>query len=315
MAFIDNKDKAYVARATEFFPVKDRPNINHEIFKNVRRVFCPGERLFVLSLDGTVTMATPSEDKDKVYANLQMIDWTLRVPVVDMVVSKNYAVFLLGQINSSEIRKLIMLEDLPIEKEHNKAENMKIIAYNIQACKFYIISYPYKEVKSYCVGSNTAYFVNENNELLTCVLTNLNEGQTTLTATSFPDLSGKRIVSVYGGLNFNIALLREDDLLENWNNDNVVSWLRREGFDDYVNIMRVEKIDGKKLVNLEKKYMENVLGITNINIQQKILLSIENNKKISYNKDKLYGWGKNQTGQLGNSMAVFVNKPVNIKLP
>ena len=79
--------------------------------------------------------------------------------------------------------------------------------------------------------------------------------------------------------------------------------------------MRVEKVNGQKLITMDKKYMENVLGITNTNLQQKILLSIEEHRKISYKKDKLFGWGKNETGQLGNNMAIFVNKPVSIKLP
>ena len=51
---------------------------------------------------------------------------------------------------------------------------MKIIVYNAQTSEQYVINYPYKEVKSYCVGSNTAYFVNENNALIHCVLTNVN---------------------------------------------------------------------------------------------------------------------------------------------
>lgn len=39
--------------------------------------------------------------------------------------------------------------------------------------------------------------------------------------------------------------------------------------------------------------MENVLGITNANLQQKMLLSIEQNMKVSYKMDRLHGWGKN----------------------
>ena len=37
--------------------------------------------------------------------------------------------------------------------------------------------------------------------------------------------------------------------------------------------------------------------------------------KVSYNKDELLGWGKNETGQLGNTMVAFANKPIRIKLP
>ena len=54
-------------------------------------------------------MATPSEEEGRVFENLQMIDWTLRLPVVDMEVSKNYAVLLLGAVSQSEIRKLILM--------------------------------------------------------------------------------------------------------------------------------------------------------------------------------------------------------------
>lgn len=71
---------------------------------------------------------------------------------------------------------------------------MKVVAYNVQSSQFHIISYPYKEVKSFCVGSNTAYFVNENQELVNCVLTNLNEGQLELIATPYSNLKGKRVV-------------------------------------------------------------------------------------------------------------------------
>lgn len=37
--------------------------------------------------------------------------------------------------------------------------------------------------------------------------------------------------------------------------------------------------------------------------------------KVSYDKDQLVGWGKNETGQLANSMIAFVNRPIKIKLP
>lgn len=79
--------------------------------------------------------------------------------------------------------------------------------------------------------------------------------------------------------------------------------------------MRVEKVDGKKLLDMDKKYMTDVLGITNASHQQKMLLSIEKNQEISYSADELYGWGRNDAGQLGNSMALHVQKPIKLKLP
>jgi hypothetical protein len=35
----------------------------------------------------------------------------------------------------------------------------------------------------------------------------------------------------------------------------VLQWLRDNGLNDYINIMKVEKVDGKKLIEMDKKYM------------------------------------------------------------
>lgn len=43
---------------------------------------------------------------------------------------------------------------------------------------------------------------------------------------------------------------------------------------DFIKIAKVEKLDGKMLTNIERKYMINVLGITKQNSQQKFLTSI-----------------------------------------
>jgi hypothetical protein len=51
--------------------------------------------------------------------------------------------------------------------------------------------------------------------------------------------------------------------------------MRNIGFGDYIKIARAEKIDGKKLKNIERRYMENVLGINKLNMQQKFILCIE----------------------------------------
>ena len=54
-----------------------------------------------------------------------------------------------------------------------------------------------------------------------------------------------------------------------------MNWLRVIGLKDYVRIAKAEKLDGKKLMNIEKTYMINVLGITKPNMQSKLLTSIE----------------------------------------
>ena len=52
--------------------------------------------------------------------------------------------------------------------------------------------------------------------------------------------------------------------------------------------------------------MINVLGITKQNMQQKLLTSIDEEMKKKSSHDQLYGWGKNEYGQLGSSSANYV---------
>lgn len=49
--------------------------------------------------------------------------------------------------------------------------------------------------------------------------------------------------------------------------------------------------------------MHNVLGITTQNMQQKFLMSIDEHLNKKFTNDQLWGWGRNDTGQLGSSSA------------
>lgn len=54
----------------------------------------------------------------------------------------------------------------------------------------------------------------------------------------------------------------------------MLKWIENEGFDDYLKIFKNEKVTGKKLLEMEKGYMEDVLGITNYKIQQRMKVRI-----------------------------------------
>lgn len=61
--------------------------------------------------------------------------------------------------------------------------------------------------------------------------------------------------------------------------------------------------------------MTDVLGILNSNLQQKMIMSIQQHQEISYQGDELFGWGRNDNGQLGNTMMQFAHKPIRIRMP
>ena len=82
-------------------------------------------------------------------------------------------------------------------------------------------------------------------------------------------------MKVSSGYNFYVALERNVEFIQDWSVDKVAEWLREIGFGSFVRIARVEKLNGLKLKTMTKKYLENVLGMTKINMQSKLMLCIQ----------------------------------------
>lgn len=54
----------------------------------------------------------------------------------------------------------------------------------------------------------------------------------------------------------------------------MIKFAHAEGFEDFIKIFKAEKVTGKILLEMDKKYMEEVLGIVNQKMQQKLTLKI-----------------------------------------
>lgn len=66
---------------------------------------------------------------------------------------------------------------------------------------------------------------------------------------------------------------------------------------------------------MDKKYMEEVLGIENVKIQIKLKLRLEECNKEDPDSYVLYAWGRAAEGQLGTNPSKELTKPIKIKLP
>lgn len=77
---------------------------------------------------------------------------------------------------------------------------------------------------------------------------NLNEGQTEISVNLVPYFENKSIIKVWSGFYYYVALARSEYVLEKWDTARVLEWLKKEGFDDFINIMKSEKVDGKRLL-------------------------------------------------------------------
>ena len=77
-----------------------------------------------------------------------------------------------------------------------------------------------------------------------------------------------------------MAYERTEQLSSNWTTNDVLKFAQREGLQDYIQIFKAQKVTGKTLLQMDKKYMQEVLGVMNVKIQQKLTLKIA-----EYNKE------------------------------
>lgn len=316
VAFRDHTGNAYFTK-TSMLTSKYNPKLKFETAGNVKKAFGKGSALFILHKDGTVSVSKMSEHESEVVVGTETLEWTKAVPVADMVVSYSFVIFVLGCVKVADVKKKIFHEEYEEDPqlEELRSKSVKILALNLGNAKYTSIKYPYEQIKSLCVGCSTAYFVSPKNELYQCELLNLNEGQSEISVNLVPYFENRSVIKVWSGFYYYVVLCRSEYVLNKWDTPKVLEWLKKEGFDDYINIMRTEKIDGRKLLEMDRKFMSDRLGILNTNLQQKMLMSIQQHEEISYQGDELYGWGRNDNGQLGNTMMQFAQKPIRIKLP
>ena len=119
------------------------------------------------------------------------------------------------------------------------------------------------------------------------------------------------------GYNNYFILLEKEKVkpLEEWNNDEIYKWFEEMELDDYLNIIKFQKITGKDIVQGGKDYLIDFMGVLEDHIN-KLNYEINTLKFESSKNMKLWGWGNNKNGQLGlMNNQTFVKIPTQINLP
>lgn len=62
-------------------------------------------------------------------------------------------------------------------------------------------------------------------------------------------------MKIIGGRGHFIAYEKTQDLTEHWSTEDVIKFAQKEGLDDFIKIFKVEKVTGKTLLEMDKKYM------------------------------------------------------------
>lgn len=160
---------------------------------------------------------------------------------------------------------------------------------------------------SIVVGKNMAYFLyNES-------LYELNPK--TGSVGMYPELIGKKIVRIKGGRAHFMAYERTQELSSHWSTEDVIKFAQSEGFEDFIKIFQSEKVTGKILLEMDKKYTEEVLGISNVKMQQKLSIKLQESNVENPDVYVIHGWGRASEGALGTNPSKEITKPIKIKLP
>ena len=119
-----------------------------------------------------------------------------------------------------------------------------------------------------------------------------------------------------GSSNFFLLLEKETiKPLEEWNSEEVYKWFEEMELDDYLNIIKYQKITGKNIIEGGKDYLLDVMGILEDHLN-KVNYEISTLKFETSKNMKLWGWGSNKNGQLGLiNYQNFIKSPTQINLP
>ena len=112
-------------------------------------------------------------------------------------------------------------------------------------------------------------------------------------------------------------ILEREDLqpIHKWNQAEVQEWFIRLGMDEYVNIIKYEKITGKDILEGDEIFFVNVMGLKDDQFR-KLKYEINKVKNITSRKSTLWGWGSNKFGQLGQiNFNNYIKHPTAVNLP
>ena len=100
------------------------------------------------------------------------------------------------------------------------------------------------------------------------------------------------------GYNNYFILLEKEKVksLEEWNNDEIYKWFEEMELDDYLNMIKYQKITGKDIVQGGKDYLIDFMGVEEDHLN-KLNYEINALKFQSIKNMKLWGWGNNKNGQ------------------
>jgi hypothetical protein len=112
-------------------------------------------------------------------------------------------------------------------------------------------------------------------------------------------------------------VLERDEIkpIDKWDESEVIEWFKRMGLEDFINVIKYTKIKGRDILEGDESFFINVMGME-VDQIKKVKYELNNVKNPFCKNIKLWGWGNNKCGQLGQLNAnTFIKAPTLINLP
>ena len=176
----------------------------------------------------------------------------------------------------------------------------------------------YSKIKDISYSETSIILIDENNKLYFFSVNEFSKLNTiNPTFKLVTEQQFNNYYSMSNGENF--CLLLEKKILpplEEWKTNEIYKWFEELNFNDYLNIIKYEKITGKDIYEGDYDFFINCIGMKDEDIK-KLNYEVSKIKEGSYKSLKLWGWGNNKNGQLGmiNYNLNYVKVPTLINLP
>ena len=104
--------------------------------------------------------------------------------------------------------------------------------------------------------------------------------------------------------------------LIDWSTEQVSEWFERElGFEEYLNVIKYQKVNGKNIIDGDRKYFKDILGMNVSKINKLCNKEIKKVEDGSVNNIKAWGYGNNRSGQLGLTNIKYSKNPLKLEIP
>lgn len=306
-AFLTLDNMLYYAKTNEFLDPK------HCLLatKNHVKSFSADRNLVYLTEFGQIFIVFYEKNLTTLELQEDLILFTLETHIDRFFSSYNF-IILLKENNNEGHPEIFVFDLLDFDlKKINEPNRLRPIMTQ---------SYPeFQSIHSCAIGSNVAYFLSKENRLYLCDLKSINEDRNTkagMELAVFEFFKNKQITKIYSSFLSYFAVEQEKILtIDHWDNKMVQDWAGNVGFPDCVKLLKYHKITGLDLLALDRKFLNDTLGIKSEEIQKRFLREIEKKRVITFKPPKLYAWGNNSNGQLACFTGPGAGIPMKVNLP